>query len=596
MKRIAIGLLLVAGLLAAVLFGTNGHAGTQGDRVFHVDYENGDDSRSGLSLALAWKHAPGDPAAGGAALETRLQAGDRVVFAAGVTYRGTIAVRAEGTADKPIVFEGAPGGRAVIDGSDPADTRRCTSAQMCGGAANWQQLVLVSAATPLGDHAALFTPAGSLRPAQTPDPQSDFYRHEPADMVEVDGRQLEQGRVDLPRSLHAGIAPGASLALWVKPNLVKERPITRIEGTSVFFDRTDLEFYDDRPSRIAIVNSLPALDRPGEYVVLPGGRSAVAMLPQGAETVSIATGRGGFDLTRAAYVTIRNLSFANMTDGGRQFGGIAIFSNMRNNRGIAIEGNSFRHMVMPVGQGPIILRGVNDVVVRDNLIEDVVLGSGMRITRPSSGILVSGNTIRRIGRTGIMIMGATDALVTHNLIEDARGVHGNGISAYQQNRNVRFVENTVLDAERPVTFHASTSDKAGEPALSFVRNILIASDGGTASLINWGGSAKDVAIVGNILLGGRYGLRMNASDGRVVIDRNFGLAPSILGGQPRGWNIGANRWTRPSSRIQQAWAQAAGGGAPLAGELRDMAAFLCGAEEGREPTVQPLRLGAGTAC
>jgi len=593
-NRVVLCILLAAGVLAAIVFGSDGWANTQGDRVFYVNFEQGDDSRSGLGADQAWQHAPGDPAATGTAAGMRLLPGDRVVFAPGVTYRGAIEVKAAGTAEKPIIFEGGQGGAAVIDGSDPVEVRPCPSAEACGGAANWQQLVLIGATRPAEGEMALFTTSGPLRPAQDPDPSSDFYRHEPPDMAEADGRQLERGQVSLPRDMRARVSPGASLALWVRPNLVQERPITGVDGNNALFDPAGLEFYKDRPSRVAIVNSIGALDRPGEYVVLPGNAGVVAMLPQGASTVSLGSGRGGFNLGGASFVTIRNLTFANMADGGKIFGGIAVFSNMRRNQGITVEGSRFLHSVMSKGQGPITLRGVNDIAIRDNLIEGVALGSGMRISGPSSDVRITGNTVRRVGRTGIMLMGVDGGLVTRNLVEDVRGVHGNGVSAYLANHNVRFVENIVRDAVRPVTFHGAGDDQAQDNALSFERNILIASEGATASLTSWGRSTRDVRIVGNVLLGGRFGLQMNASDRNVVIDHNFGLAPSFPRGKSGDWRMGDNRWTTPGQRVQRAWG--ATGDAGTAGELSDMKAFLCANGTGQPGGGEPMRIGTEVMC
>ena len=143
-----------------------------------------------------------------------------MIFAAKVRYRGSIVVTASGTADAPSVFAGAePGATAIIDGSDPVGALQpCQNSADCGGAANWQKLVRFEAPYPLNDDSALFSEAGVLRPAQSPNPKDDFYRNEVVDMPEVDAEAMAQGRIALPRDVANGLASGGGrLALWVVP-------------------------------------------------------------------------------------------------------------------------------------------------------------------------------------------------------------------------------------------------------------------------------------------------------------------------------------------------------------------------------------------
>jgi hypothetical protein len=114
---------------------------------YYVDFANGDDRASGLSPADAWKRAPGDSRAGPAPRATRLQPGDTVLFRGGVAYRGTVVVRAAGTADAPIryVGDGWGPGPAVVDGSEPiGKVRACPSGRACGGEAGWRGLLQVT--------------------------------------------------------------------------------------------------------------------------------------------------------------------------------------------------------------------------------------------------------------------------------------------------------------------------------------------------------------------------------------------------------------------------------------------------------------------
>ena len=513
---------------------------------YYVNFDRGRDSNDGRSLASAWKHAPGDPAASGRPSSTTLGPGDRVRFAEGVRYRGSITVTANGTPGKPIVFESAGDNRAIIDGSDPvANVRPCRSAQECGGATNWQSLVLATFDSPLPSAAALFSSAGPLTLAQAPNPGDLFYAEEVTEFLKADGRELEQGRATLPAELARAIASPAEarIALWVKPNRVAERPILGVEGNVARFDPARLKFYTDRPDRIAVIGHPALIDMPGEYAVLAGRRAVVAMLPQGSSTLTIANGRGGFDLA-GSNIVIRGLGFENMADDGKDIRtGVAIGNSRSTGSGIRIEGNSFRNLVMPKGQGAITLRKASDVIVSGNEIDTVAFGSGMRISGPASRIRIEENRIRRIGRTGIMLMAIDDALVTRNRISDVKGVHGNGLSAYLGNHNVRFVANTVTDAKQPATFHGD-GGKSGDNNILFANNLFVATPDAIGALISWGGSTKGVVIRNNVLLGGdKSALRLSPKDSGVVVTDNVVDGVIVTGEVPAGWRFEDNRFT-----------------------------------------------------
>lgn len=114
---------------------------------YHVDFANGSDHATGLAPDAAWKRAPGDSRAGPGPRAVRLQPGDTILFKGGVAYRGTVVVRATGTADAPIRYVGDGWGPspALLDGAEPAaDARPCRSARDCGGEAGWAGLLRVS--------------------------------------------------------------------------------------------------------------------------------------------------------------------------------------------------------------------------------------------------------------------------------------------------------------------------------------------------------------------------------------------------------------------------------------------------------------------
>lgn len=541
-------IMLLAGLGGAAAVGFAalgvGYGGRAEASTYHVNYEAGADQRDGLSPQTAWKHAPGDPHAAGVPARTRLQAGDTVIFAAGVRYRGAILVKDSGEPGRPITFAGArPGGSAVIDGSEMVQAQPCPSAAACGGATQWKTLVRMTLPSAAEGALALFGPGAPLRPAQEPDPSEDFYRNETDDMLEADGDAMSAGRVVLPPAIVSGLAAGGGrLALWVKPNRVVYRPITALDGNTAAFDPTGLKFYIHRKAKAAAVDHVSLIDEPGEYAVLADGATVVAMPPALEGPITVGAGRGGFHVQKSSHVVFRELGFENMSDGGKlPPAGVAIFAS-KGSADITIENNHFRNFVMVRGQGPIIQRGVEGLKILKNRIDTIVLGSGMRLS--GSDIMVEDNDIRRLGRTGVMLIGTRNVTVRGNVIADIRGVHGNGVSAYLDNQNIRFVGNTILDAKQPATFHGAGKKATGDNDILFANNLFIATPDALGSLISWGGKTRGVTIRNNVLLGGRTGLRLDAADTGVTIVDNVSSGLIIADGPPEGWRVEGNAWTQ----------------------------------------------------
>ncbi len=90
-----------------------------GESVRYIDFEGGDDAKSGDSKEAAWKHHPWDFAATGvAAAEEGVHT---YVFKGGVTYRGSLKGSESGTEQEPIRLTRDPAwgdGPAVLAGSE----------------------------------------------------------------------------------------------------------------------------------------------------------------------------------------------------------------------------------------------------------------------------------------------------------------------------------------------------------------------------------------------------------------------------------------------------------------------------------------------
>ncbi len=517
--------------------------------VYWIDYDHGNDTADGLTKRTAWKHLPGDEDAQGTAGRHTPGPGERFVLVAGTRYRGAVHFAFAGRKDAPITIGSETGGPpAIFDGSDPvADARPCRNGAECGDAPNWQRLTRISLAGPSDVVPILFSDQGPLSEAQSPNPKDFFYGDEVSQFLTMDSHDLADGQISVPPALAATLGrPGTRVVIWVRSNKVVERPLTAVNGTQVSFDPSGVDFYMDRPSRIAFRGGVDQIDQPGEFSLLPDRRTVVAWLPANAGTLSAGSGRSGIDVSGSSHVIVRDLVFERFADNGTSIrSGIGVSAQGKPLDDLTVEANVFRDFVSRVGQGAVIVQHADGLVVRGNTIKNMQFGSGMRLGS-SKNVTVADNEISRIGRTGIMLMNDTDVNVTSNRIHDILGLHGNGMSAYLSNRNVRFVANTVFDAKQPVTYHGSKGDAQPAANIAFLHNVFIATDEALGSLISWNAGGVDgVKISNNVILGGaKVALRMSGADRSVTISNNIIAGMSVNGEVPSDWAIGGNAFTR----------------------------------------------------
>lgn len=533
---------------AMLLLAACAPAGAEGGTTWHVDFAGGDDRRDGRTPQTAWKHAPGDEAATGEPARVTLKPGDRVLFRAGVPYRGTILLPASGTAEAPIVYSGKGWGegQAILDGSDPVTAARpCRSAADCGGAANWPQLTRIEFAAPATERLVLFGATGMYYASTVPVLPEPFFGEDRRNFTTIPKAQLDElkaGLLRAPELAAAARSGGATeIAFWIQANRVVRRPVLGVEGEVLRFDPARLRFYETRDTRAALVGSLAGVTGPGLFApVAPG--VMVAWLRPGEEParLSVGSGRPGISLNRQAHVRIEGLHFANFSgsdEGGRE--GRAIASLPPGGEAIEVVGNRFGPAWLEHKSGFISVQGVNGFRFADNRVEDL-FAAGLRAGgRNPSALLIEGNLFRRVGKTAISLLGVNGAIVRNNVLIDVRGVHGNGITTYEDNRDVRVEGNCVFQASRPLTFHGA-KDPASRNGLVVRGNILVSTPEGQGAINSWGNDMVGVVIEGNLLAGPRFGLRLHPSDRDVTVRGNdtSGIVPA---GGGSGWTIADNR-------------------------------------------------------
>lgn len=522
--------------------------------VYYVDYQSGSDAADGVSPEKAWKHAPGDPQADGRPSSVRLKPGDTVRFKGGVTYRGTIALPADGAPGAPVTYAGDQWGPApaVIDGSDPVTSVvRCPSAAACGGAANWNQLSLVAFTPPKSAMVKFFDTAGVLFEGQYPRAKDPFFSDNVGEYVETPLSEVEgiqQGRLRSPQlaKVLASGSQGAVLSIWTHGNRVARRPIRAVSGDVIEFAAENIKLYTDRPGRAAVVNAAGLVDQPGFYAIIAPGEAVVwPRISNGAADVQLTVGDGrkGFDLAGRSDVVIRGFLLEHFV-AGKYGEGIQVSNSGGVSNRAKIEGNTFRRSSLFTGDGAIMIGKVDDAQIVGNTFEDLERGSGIRTPgRPLTNLQIVGNTFRRLGQTGILAMGVKNLTISKNTMSDLYGIHGNGISLYMDNRVSVVSDNRIINATRPMTFHGENVAEAQNPGdhdMVIERNFFVTPDKAGGAIISFG-NTRGVTIKDNVLIGPGVGLLLAPTDLRLVVTGNQTTGIHTKGQQPSEWIMKDNR-------------------------------------------------------
>ena len=492
--------------------------------VYTVDFDHGSDAAAGTAGA-PFKHSPGDPEATGRAAAVHLGPGDVVRFAAGVRYRGSIIVHASGADGRPVVFESAPGGQAIIDGSDPlSDPAPCRAAADCLGAANWQHLARVAVPESAVWSDWLFAGDSLLRLAETP-ASADPFTYDDVRQFRQIGRgslgDLRQGLLPLHEAVNTAGTP--VLALWSRPNVIRFTPFT-VSPEGLRFTLAGYVPYDDRENAYALLNAVDGLTAPGAFLVSGHDRIALVWLDKPAP-LSIGTRRFGFQVNGAAHVVIRGLAFRNFSGAEHDIrSGLGVELVGSPSDDITIASNDFGPAAMVNGQGAIGVLGGTRIQVTGNRIHDIAFGSGLRAGNIEGPLIVRCNSIARVGRTGIAFLSVAKGVIADNILTDINGIHGNGISAYLDNRQVAITGNIVTGSMRPLTIHGNQGKPHFDAAVPFdltiEGNLLAGTDPKSAALTSWGGALRNLSVTGNTVLAPATAIRFTGDETGIRVENN----------------------------------------------------------------------------
>lgn len=522
-------------------------------RTFYVDFASGDDANSGTSPGQPWKRAPGDIAATGNARSAVLKGGDTVRFRGGVAYRGSLQLRQSGDAGAPIIYTGTGfgTGRAIWDGADAATSAvKCPSQAACGGAANWQSLLLASFTAPPTAAAKLYDGLGPLYEAMTPLMQDAFWNDSLDSFATIPAAQasaMASGRLE--NAALAAVArsePGARLAVWVQGNEVEERKILSISGNTIFYDAAGGQPYTDRDNKAAVVGAVKSVTKPGLYANLGNGKAVVYPRQGGGSQYFVGAARSGFDLNSQSNITIHGLDFVRGTVAkGVSRGttnGVVLGNFGKTVSNIRFEGNRVSNFSVMNGMGTIHLNYANNVQVRGNSFANLEGASAMRFVSEIKGLVVEGNSVRKVGRDGIYLGVVSNAQVRGNIVSEAMGVHGNAMAYYLGHRNVTVSENCVFASVRPLTYHGDNSG-VEVSNLKIVGNIFVSAPEGSSAIYSWGKKTNTVLVQNNLAIGQKAGVILDTADTNVTVvgNRTAGvLIPGAKSAVPTGWTIGGN--------------------------------------------------------
>lgn len=552
---------------------------------YYVDYASGDDGNSGKKPGEAWKHAPGDPAAEKRVASVTLGGGDVVQFRGGVVYRGTVVVPASGEEGKPLVYKGTGwgDGRAIVDGSEiVADWKKCASAADAGGNPDFANLYYadVETKTPfelnlqetMADGAQAF-----LNIAQTPNPQDPFFNDRKDSFHTVAQSDLTTTSVtasEVFSSADPKFFEGASLLLWLQPNVVKRVDILSYDPAAhrvTFADVKQSSIYPDgRDQAYAIFNSPHAIDQAGEYSVgLPdaSGKRRIVLWPFSAEDLDARISRSireqAFQLGAQNHVTVEGFEIRKFS-GETDAGGSGIYagpSGKAVTTGLVVRDNVIHHNASGGrGHGGVFMTNVNGATVEKNDIQWNKNMRGIFFTK-SEDAIIRNNYVAHAGRTAVVMYGGKKSLILNNRIDSILATHANALTLYIACENVVVAGNSITNSTNPITIQDSgplyffnnvvdgggrfnsvdewPNTKRGPWAsgkIVFLNNTFLNSDK-TSSLNVGRDKEKEYVVINNIL----HGMNSGSSKGesaKVMNAHNIFTGLGNFQAERYGWRMG----------------------------------------------------------
>lgn len=466
-------------------------------------------------------------------------------------YRGSIRVNASGTSEMPIVLTGKEWGeaRAIIDGTEmeQGGWRPCRSAADCRGHPRWAEIVMRDLDVDVDAMQSVFAGGRMLYLAQHP-PLKDRFWHDDLWSFADLGRAKHglATRSSIRDERLAGEDPdayaGALIALWVEPNRVVITPVTGYEPAQGILQFAEIAnpLPEKRGVRYALMNRVAAIARPLDYAIDPAARRMLAMLPAdlAAAPLTISQRRFAIDLSRRTDIVVEGFHVEGFS--GRLDSAVEAVVNIGPGaRRIAVRDNSFESNALVRNVEAVIrIAEAEGIRVERNRLRNNPKSSGIVAGR-SRDVAILGNLVERAGLNGIRLIGVEDALVANNRVHDLRGVHGNGMSFYLENRSIAVIGNHVSAAHPALTMHGDRDGKLPRLGLLIYGNTF---DGPSFS---WG-TLNGVFLLSNVLRNdgqAKAALNLEPTDRAVIVSDNVIEGMVMTSPPPPGWRLADNIYT-----------------------------------------------------
>lgn len=434
---------------------------TAATATYYVDYDTGSDSNAGTSSGAPWKHLPWDANATGTPAAYIGSAGDEIIMAGGVHYRGRLNTSDGGSSGNPIVLDGNTRGTfgtgaAILDGSELVTGWTSNGDGSFTADISGSQWVDIS---PLGFQP--FDGDDYMTPAQWPVKPAEKFRNDDLTTWQVPdstdtGECQWSGFAALPENWWQG----AYLLGWALQNRVGVGTITGFDsGTNtVFF--TGFTWTDTQTPRFVVINSTAFLDNPGEFVIDETAQTITA-IPYGNTPSNIS----GITQTRGIHfqndhVLVRGL-IAQRVGGNGSFDGTSISGLSGGRQGVTLDACQIRWN--PSDNATIDFRAGNTgITIKGCAIYQNLEGRDISITSGSGGTgatdgIIHRNILFASGGTAIYTSACDGVEITQNRVFRALAVHANGISAYSGSKNVTITENVVRESNFSITLQLTSS-------------------------------------------------------------------------------------------------------------------------------------------
>ncbi|MDO8647579.1 MAG: LamG-like jellyroll fold domain-containing protein [Candidatus Diapherotrites archaeon] len=447
-------------------------------------------------------------------------AGDTCLILPG-TYRESVTLPRSGTAGNPITFQSTVPKQAIIDGSEQlTGFTQCESQSACGNNPNWASIYyadLPAGVTPFT--ANIIENEEFLWIAQEPDqPDPLFFDNYNNFFVPDSMSTTSIVDSDVFNQADPNYWSGSSVLLYTSPNVVVTRAITQYvpgENRIYYNSINDPSTYN----KYSIYNSMPALDKPGEYYVNPSGRAFV--WPRvSTSNITVSVRKFGINTGNNDYLVIDGFKIQKVT-GDQLRDGIAIgtFNPAGSSSNITIENNEISHnRHVDRGYGGIYLTPCLNCLIANNYFYENFAQIGIFTpgteSIQSSNVVLNNNTFIRQGQIPIWFMRVSDSVISNNYIKDSRGTHSNAITVYMYSRNIQVVNNQVYSSNFSLAYNDDTN-------IVITGNIFRNGVDGAVRVIANGANMNGIYISHNTLIG-TIDQPVNSTSGHVVKDNILG--------------------------------------------------------------------------